>query len=70
MAAITFGAAPRLTRRASKLQSFLAMISQALDAYVAYRAQKAVPESELRRAAQTIKRLSRSTEKVAQQPAR
>jgi len=70
MTAITFGTAPRQTKHAPKLQSFLAMISQALDAYVAYRVQKAVPESELRRAAQTIKRLSRSADKDAKRPAR
>ena len=69
MTAITFGAAPRKIRRAAKPQSFIAAIARALDAYVAYRVQKAVPESELRRAAQTIKRLSRSTERT-QRPAR
>jgi len=62
MTAITFGAAPRKVRRAAKPRRFLAAIARALDAYVAYRVQKAVPEAELQRAAQTIKRLARPTE--------
>ena len=62
MAAITFGAAPRKIRRAAKPQRFIAALARALDSYVAYRVQKAVPEAELQRAAQTIKRLARSTE--------
>ena len=70
MTAITFGTAPRQTKRAAKLQSILAMISQALDAFVAYRVQKAVPESELRRATRTIKRLSRPVDKDAKRPVR
>lgn len=70
MTAITFGAAARPRKRASKLQSFFAMMSRALDAYVAYRVRKAVPEAELRRAARTLKRLSRPIEKAAEGPAR
>jgi hypothetical protein len=78
MTAITFDAAARLGRHtlkrsgkpASKVQGFLAMVSRALNAYVAYRVQKAVPEAELRRAARTIKRLSRPVEKVADRPVR
>jgi hypothetical protein len=62
MTAITFGAVPRKIRRTAKPQRFIAAIARALDAYVAYRVQKAVPEAELLRAAQTIKRLARSTE--------
>lgn len=62
MTTITFDAAPRRARHIAK--SFLAAIGRALDAYVAYRVQKAVPEAELRRAAQTIKRLSRSSERT------
>jgi hypothetical protein len=69
MTAITFGAAPRKVRRAAKPRRFIAAIARALDTYVAYRVQKAVPEAELLRAAQTIKRLSRSTEST-QRPAR
>jgi hypothetical protein len=69
MTAITFGAAPRKIRRAAKPRRFLAAIARALDSYVAYRVQKAVPEAELRRAAQTIERLARSTDNT-RRPAR
>lgn len=67
MTTITFDAAPRRARHMAR--SFLAAIARALDAYVAHRVQKAVPEAELRRAARTIERLSRSGERT-QRPAR
>jgi hypothetical protein len=63
MTVVTFNTAPRLDARAPKLQAlfktFCTRLSATLDKYVAYRMQRAVPESALRQAERDINRVRR-----------
>lgn len=59
MSAVTFNAAPRIARRASKRRSFFKIVSDTLDALVSARVRRAVPEWELRRADREISRCQR-----------
>ena len=56
MTTITFNTAPRMAAVTSKLQSFFGLLGDALDAFAMYRMQRAVPESEIRRAEREISR--------------
>lgn len=67
MAAVTFNTAPRVAAVASKLQSLLGILRDAVDAFAMYRMQHAVPESELRRIEHDIDRFRRLMRKGAEQ---
>ena len=56
MTAIAFNTAPRFAIGAAKSQTLFSKLLAALDAYAMYRAQKAVPEHELRRTEREINR--------------
>jgi hypothetical protein len=56
MTAITFNATPRAIVAALKLRELSGALREAIDEFVAYRIQHAVPEQELRRAEREIAR--------------